>query len=88
MNKLKHLSLAIIFLMFTHASFSQQKPNVILIYSDDHGWADLGAQGVNSDIKTPNLDAMAKDGVRFSHGYVTAPQCVPSRAGALSGIYQ
>ncbi len=88
MDKLKHFSLAIMFLMIAHFSFSQQKPNIILIYSDDHGWADLGAQGVNSDIKTPNLDAMVKDGVRFSHGYVSAPQCVPSRAGTLSGRYQ
>lgn len=64
------------------------KPNILLIYSDDHGWADLGAQGVNGDIRTPNLDQLAKDGVRFSRGYVTAPQCVPSRAGVLTGRYQ
>jgi len=64
------------------------KPNVILIYSDDHGWADLGAQGVDSDIRTPHLDAMAREGVRFTQGYVSAPQCVPSRAGAITGRYQ
>jgi uncharacterized sulfatase len=64
------------------------KPNVILIYSDDHGWADLGAQGVDKDIRTPNLDQLARDGVRFARGYVTAPQCVPSRAGVLTGRYQ
>ncbi len=64
------------------------KPNIILIYSDDHGWADLGAQGVDKDIRTPNLDALARAGVRFSHGYVSAPQCVPSRAGVITGRYQ
>lgn len=64
------------------------KPNVILIYSDDHGFADLGAQGIDNDIRTPHLDALARDGVRFERGYVTAPQCVPSRAGALTGRYQ
>ncbi len=64
------------------------KPNILLIYSDDHGWADLGAQGVNGDIRTPNLDQLAKDGIRFPRGYVTAPQCVPSRAGVLTGRYQ
>jgi len=64
------------------------KPNIILIYSDDHGFADLGAQGVDKDIRTPNLDALARDGVRFSHGYVSAPQCVPSRAGVITGRYQ
>ncbi len=70
------------------AAIAADKPNIILIYSDDHGWADLGAQGSDQDIRTPNLDAMARDGVRFTHGYVTAPQCVPSRAGVLTGRYQ
>jgi arylsulfatase A-like enzyme len=64
------------------------RPNIIVIYSDDHGWADLGAQGVDSDIRTPHLDALARDGVRFTRGYVSAPQCVPSRAGILTGRYQ
>ncbi|NBV22763.1 MAG: sulfatase [Proteobacteria bacterium] len=65
-----------------------RKPNILLIYSDDHGWADLGEQGVNADIRTPNLDQLAKGGVRFSRGYVSAPQCVPSRAGLITGRYQ
>ena len=67
---------------------SARKPNILLIYSDDHGWADLGAQGVDKDIRTPNLDQLAHDGVRFARGYVSAPQCVPSRAGVLTGRYQ
>ena len=70
------------------AAFAAEKPNIILIYSDDHGWADLGVQGSDKDIRTPNLDAMARDGVRFTRGYVSAPQCVPSRAGVLTGRYQ
>lgn len=71
-------------------SFATQplKPNVIVIFTDDHGWADLGAQGVRDDIRTPHLDALAAGGVRAEAGYVTAPQCVPSRAGLLSGRYQ
>ncbi len=64
------------------------KPNILVIYSDDHGWADLGAQGVDKDIRTPNLDALARDGVRFARGYVSAPQCAPSRAGMITGRYQ
>lgn len=63
-------------------------PNVLLIYSDDHGWADLALQGVDPDIKTPHLDQLARDGVRFSRGYVSAPQCVPSRAGVITGTHQ
>lgn len=75
-------------ILLTVAAFAADKPNIILIYSDDHGWADLGAQGSDKDIRTPNLDAMARDGVRFTRGYVSAPQCVPSRAGVLTGRYQ
>lgn len=67
---------------------AETKPNVILIYSDDHGFADLAAQKTDSDIRTPNLDALAQSGVRFVRGYVTAPQCVPSRAGVITGRYQ
>ena len=65
-----------------------KKPNILLIYSDDHGWADLGSQGVDKDIRTPHLDQLAKDGVRFTRGYVSAPQCVPSRCGVMTGRYQ
>ncbi len=64
------------------------RPNFIVIYTDDHGWADLGAQGVQQDIRTPNLDALAAGGVRATNGYVTAPQCVPSRGGLLVGRFQ
>ena len=63
-------------------------PNVLVIFSDDHGWADLGLQGVDADIRTPHIDALGRAGVRFTRGYVTAPQCVPSRAGLLTGIHQ
>jgi arylsulfatase A-like enzyme len=70
------------------AAEQSTKPNILLIYTDDHGWADLGAQGVNAEIRTPNLDRLARDGVRFARGYVSAPQCVPSRAGVITGRYQ
>ena len=65
-----------------------KKPNIIGILTDDHGWADLGANGVDQHIRTPNVDQLARDGVRFSRGYVTAPQCTPSRAGLITGRYQ
>ncbi|MCX7006333.1 MAG: sulfatase-like hydrolase/transferase [Kiritimatiellaeota bacterium] len=64
------------------------KPNVLLIFTDDHGWADLGAQGVDKDIRTPNIDQLVREGVIFKRGYVTAPQCAPSRAGVITGRYQ
>ncbi|MCF7817040.1 MAG: sulfatase-like hydrolase/transferase [Kiritimatiellales bacterium] len=66
------------------------RPNFIIVYTDDHGYADVGAQGQDADVAplTPSIDRIANEGVRFSAGYVTAPQCVPSRAGILSGQYQ
>ncbi|MFO0869671.1 MAG: sulfatase-like hydrolase/transferase [Pirellulales bacterium] len=70
------------------ASRAAGRPNILLIYSDDHGWADLGAQGADADIRTPHLDQLCRDGVRFTRGYVSAPQCVPSRAGVITGRYQ
>jgi arylsulfatase A-like enzyme len=65
----------------------QRKPNILLIFSDDQGYADMGCQGCQ-DIPTPHLDSLAANGVRFTDGYVTAPLCSPSRAGLLTGRYQ
>ena len=64
------------------------KPNIIVIYTDDHGYADLSCMGIMKDVKTPNMDALAAPGVRMTAGYVTAPQCAPSRCGLISGQYQ
>ncbi|MCG8449869.1 MAG: sulfatase-like hydrolase/transferase [Pirellulales bacterium] len=69
-------------------AWSMGNPNIVLIYADDMGWADLGANGAASDVLTPNLDTLAASGARFTDGYVTAPQCSPSRAGLMTGIYQ
>ncbi len=72
-----------------HSSFAaEQRLNIILIYTDDHGHADLGIHGVMKDIKTPNLDALARSGVVATNGYSTAPQCVPSRGGLMTGKFQ
>lgn len=70
------------------ACHAYAKPNILLIYADDHGWADLGAQSVDTDVRTPHLDQLARDGVRFTRGYASAPQCMPSRCGVLTGRYQ
>ena len=70
------------------AHAATQLPNIILIFTDDHGYADLGCQGIFADVKTPHIDRLAASGVRMTNGYVTAPQCVPSRGGLLSGQYQ
>lgn len=71
--------------------FAQQqdfeKANVIVILSDDAGYADFGCYG-GREIPTPNIDALAKEGVLFTNAYVTASVCAPSRAGLLTGRYQ
>jgi len=67
---------------------ADDRPNIVVFYTDDHGYADMGCQGVFDDIKTPNVDALARSGVLARHGYSTAPQCVPSRAGLMVGKFQ
>src|SRR5919202_1237290 len=64
-----------------------REPHVVLIVSDDQGYADVGYQGCK-DIPTPNIDALAKSGVRFTSGYVSGPYCSPTRAGLMTGRYQ
>ncbi|MEM6852980.1 MAG: sulfatase-like hydrolase/transferase [Planctomycetota bacterium] len=66
---------------------ADRSPNVLLILVDDLGYQDLSSQGA-TDFETPRLDALAASGVRFTAGYVTAPQCAPSRAGLLTGVNQ
>lgn len=66
---------------------NSKKPNIILIYADDMGYGDPGCYG-GTLIPTPNIDRLAREGVRFSNGYVTSPVCGPSRYGLLSGAYQ
>ncbi|GLR70547.1 hypothetical protein GCM10007852_14550 [Agaribacter marinus] len=66
----------------------RSKPNIIVFFTDDQGYADLSIQQSLDDIKTPNIDKLANNGVRFTNGYVTAPQCSPSRAAMLTGLYQ
>ena len=62
-----------------------EKPNIVLILADDQGWGDLGISG-NTNLATPNIDAIAKNGVTFDHFYVS-PVCSPTRAELLTGRY-
>lgn len=68
------------------AEQSTDKPNVIIIYADDLGYGDVSAYGVGQ-LNTPNMDRIAKEGIRFSHGYATSATCTPSRFSLLTGQY-
>ena len=61
-----------------------KKPNIILILSDDQGCWSLGCAG-NREIRTPNIDSLAKEGVRFENFFCTSPVCSPARASILTG---
>jgi arylsulfatase A-like enzyme len=65
----------------------RRKPNILLIVADDMGYADLGIHG-SRDVRTPHIDQLAKEGIRFTDAYVTGPYCSPTRAGLLTGRYQ
>ncbi|TDE06226.1 arylsulfatase [Flavobacterium hiemivividum] len=81
MNKIK----AIIFCCLLSSSvLSQQKPNIIYIYADDLGYGELGSYG-QMKIKTPNLDRMAKEGMRFTQHYSSSAVCAPARCMLMTG---
>ena len=63
-----------------------ERPNVVVIFTDDQGTLDMNAYG-SEDLTTPNMDALAHRGVRFTQFYAAAPVCSPSRAGLLTGRY-
>lgn len=69
------------------AAAGRDRPNIVVILADDLGYADLGCQG-STEVRSPNIDSIAANGVRFTAGYVSAPQCCPSRAGLITGRYQ
>ena len=68
------------------ANGQRERPNILLIVSDDLGYADLGIHG-SRDIQTPHIDRLARDGVRFTDAYVSGPYCSPTRAGLMTGRY-
>jgi arylsulfatase A-like enzyme len=65
----------------------EKRPNILIFLTDDTGWAEYGFQG-KKDIPTPNIDALANAGTKFTQGYVSGPYCSPTRAGLMTGRYQ
>jgi arylsulfatase A-like enzyme len=84
---LKKIAFALLLCNMALSQSQNTPPNLIVIMTDDQGYADVGFNGCE-DIPTPNIDAIANNGVKFTRGYVTYPVCGPSRAGFLTGRYQ
>lgn len=88
MNCKKYFLHLLSFLFISLFSFSQKqsKPNVIIIYTDDLGYGDVSCNGTSA-IPTPNIDKLAKNGVRFTNAHTTSATCTPSRFSLLTGRY-
>ncbi|HSH14829.1 MAG TPA: sulfatase-like hydrolase/transferase, partial [Verrucomicrobiae bacterium] len=70
--------------LLASANAATRPPNIVIILADDLGWADVGANG-SSFLRTPHIDSLARDGVRFTDAYAAAPVCSPTRAALLTG---
>ena len=73
-------------LLFNSVCVAQNRPNIIFVFIDDMGYSDLSCFG-NKEIKTPNIDRLAKEGIRFTNYYDNSPICSPSRVAAITGTY-
>ena len=84
---MKHLTLSILLVsaIFSKPALEAGKPNFVIIFTDDQGYADIGCFG-STDIRTPRLDQMAKEGMKFTSFY-GQPICGPSRAALMTGCY-
>ena len=78
--------LSIAFYTTSYSQAKEKKPNIILIFIDDMGWADLSSFG-NTDAQTPNIDRLASEGISFEQFYVNSPICSPSRVAISTGTY-
>ncbi|MBS0031826.1 sulfatase family protein [Chitinophaga sp. 22321] len=86
MIRIRLLQTVALLLIFSTQLYAQRRPNILIIVSDDHAYQTIGAYG-SKLMKTPNIDRLAREGVRFDNAYVTNSICGPSRAVILTGKY-
>ena len=86
MSKLKTGLLSLGMALAVSPVFAQQRPNIVIIYTDDLGYGDVSAYGASA-LKTPNIDRLAREGVRFTDGHSAAATCTPSRYALMTGEY-
>src|SRR5688572_5960495 len=87
MQMRKSLSAAILVSLFAFPLHAADKPNIVVFFMDDLGYSDLQVYGA-TDVRTPNLDRLAREGVRLTDCYAAAPVCTPTRAAFMTGRYQ
>lgn len=87
MKRFVFICAALLATVTVSAAPASSKPNILLVVSDDHGYGDVGVFGCK-DIPTPHMDSLARNGVRFTSGYVSCSYCSPTRAAMLTGRYQ
>jgi len=83
---LRTLALTIVLLSAPHSRAAERLPNIVLIYADDLGYGDLSCYGAKR-VQTPNIDRLAREGLRFTDGHCTSSTCTPSRYSLLTGEY-
>jgi len=81
---MRQLALAVVILLSGCAAAADDRPNFVVMVADDLGYGDLGSYG-HPDIRTPNIDRLAAEGLRYTNGYAAAPVCSPARTGLLTG---
>ncbi|HEX3869112.1 MAG TPA: arylsulfatase [Pirellulales bacterium] len=88
---LKRLVVAVVviasFIISSDVAWAVQKPNIVVILSDDYGWGSVGCYGAPSELKTPALDRLAHEGRRFTNAYAPGSVCSPTRYGLMTGRY-
>lgn len=85
---MKGFLIAIVSLLFQHIPAGQaQPPNVVYILADDLGYGDVSCYNENSKIHTPNIDQLARQGIKFTDAHASSSVCTPTRYGILTGRY-
>lgn len=84
---MKFSALILFALIFTVFLQAKDRPNIIVIYTDDQGFGDVSTLNPEAKFKTPNLDRLAKEGVSFTNGHSSDTVCTPSRYGLMTGRY-
>ena len=86
-NKILNTFILILFLLISCEKNHLQKPNIIYILADDLGYGDIKAFNIDGKIKTPQIDKLAKDGIKFTDAHTSSSVCTPTRYGILTGRY-